>query len=65
MKIVSERAEPEEIDDEMMERIATRAAKLMKERYGIVINQWLINNNHYVESLAKFTWQAMREEMER
>ena len=55
----------EQLDEEAMTRIALRVRKLMRERYGIAVNQWLVNYTHYTESMARFTWQAACEELAR
>lgn len=55
----------EQLDEEAMTRIAHRVRKLMRERYGIAVNQWLIDYSHYTESMARYTWQAAREEFAR
>jgi hypothetical protein len=54
-----------ELNDEAMARIAARTRELMIQRKGEGITEWILKHPENVEALARCTWIATREEMER
>jgi hypothetical protein len=54
-----------DLDDDAMRRIANRTRELMRERFGGDFEAWTIKHAVKVAALARCTWLATREEIER